>query len=498
MPCRPCAPRYTAEDWEHVFDHYAWKTNVFGNNVYYALGFQLLGHTPRTIFNMRRGTELVWNAEDLVIVKVIVRYNMRVQQGEACSRNFQPQCRLLPKELQRHHVAVPVYEKIAASRWNDCAHTPHWEEDYVPHKEWFLHMDYDKVKNLTPLSCCFPWAPQPTNVKARAAAFIACRSRSPRGGSSSLAPTPTVVPSMEQETPTLQPEEPTVTQLPVEECKQEPASPTPFCPCQNQLRRRSLTLTWTRSKKKFRPGSTIRQRRRLMSLHARGPKHHQSQDDDGLQQQLQRAEHLTMILHRVNVPDSDSELSGISDEDDEEEPDDKMSQKDEDQDEHQDQDEWRWMPLESGRWQGAQLLRLERQWQDAGFPKLGTEAGDWFHTQITAAETAYVTATGIYDNMPDPDGGIAAGLSRTRQQKTRSRVRTRFKRSRVIGLPFRTRGSMKATKRLAPVHRMHSSGTYTYTQWVAAGYIGAQFGRLPRAPKFPKGQTLVQLPGTMA
>ena len=35
---------------------------------------------------------------------------------------------------------------------------------------------------------------------------------------------------MEQETPTLQPEEPTVTQLPVEECKQEPASPTPFLP----------------------------------------------------------------------------------------------------------------------------------------------------------------------------------------------------------------------------------------------------------------------------
>ena len=115
-----------------------------------------------------------------------------------------------------------------------------------------------------------------------------------------------------------------------------------------------------------------------------------------------------MTLHRVNNPDSDSELSGISDEDDEEEPDDKMSQKDEASSSvHQDQDEWRWMPLESGRWQGAQLLRLERQWQDAGFPKLGTEAGDWFHTQITAAETAYVTATGIYDNMPDPDGGIA-------------------------------------------------------------------------------------------
>ena len=36
---------------------------------------------------------------------------------------------------------------------------------------------------------------------------------------------------------------------------------------------------------------------------------------------------------------------------------------------------------------------------------------------------------------------------------------------------------MKATKRLAPVHRMHSSGTYTYTQWVAAGYIAAQSGQ---------------------
>ena len=192
-----------------------------------------------------------------------------------------------------------------------------------------------------------------------------------------------------------------------------------------------------------------------------------------------------MTLERVNVRDSASELSGISDEDDEEELDDKMSQKDEGRDERPDQDEWRWMPLESGRWQGAQLLRLERQWQDAGFPKLGT-AGDWFHTQITAAETGYVTATGIYDNMPDPDGGIAAGLSRARQQKTPSHVRTRFKRSRIVGLPFRTRGSQKATKRLAPVHRMHSSGTYTYTQWVAAGYIAAQFRRL--APKFPKGQ----------
>ena len=303
MPCRPCAPRYTAEDWEHVFDHYAWKTNVFGNNVFYALGFQLLGHTPRTIFNMHRGTEsLVWNAEDLVIVKVIVRYDMRVQQGEACSRNFQPQCRLLPKELQGRHVEAPVYEKIAASRWHDCAHTP-----------WFLHMDYDKVKNLTPLSCCFPWAPQPTNVKARAAAFTACLDHSRGGSPSSLAPTPTVVPSMEQETPTLRP-------LSLS-CRWRSASRSRqaqlrFCPCQNQLRRRSLTLTWTRSRKKFRPSDNMQE------------------DDDGLQQQLQRAEHLTMTLERVNVRDSDSELSGISDEDDEEEPDDKMSQKDEDQDEH--------------------------------------------------------------------------------------------------------------------------------------------------------------------
>ena len=64
------------------------QTALCADNVYYALGFQLLGHTPRTIFNTHRGAELVWNAEDLVIVKVIVRYNMRVQQGEACSRNF--------------------------------------------------------------------------------------------------------------------------------------------------------------------------------------------------------------------------------------------------------------------------------------------------------------------------------------------------------------------------------------------------------------------------
>ena len=32
------------------------------------------------------------------------------------------------------------------------------------------------------------------------------------------------------------------------------------------------------------------------------------------------------------------------------------------------------------------------------------------------------------------------------------------------------------------MHRMHFSGTYTSTQWVAAGDIAAQFRRLPRAP----------------
>ena len=282
MPCRPCAPRYTAEDWEH-------------------------GHTPRTIFNMHRGAELVWNSEDLAIVKVIVRYNMRVQQGEACSRNFQPQCRLLPKELQGRHVEAPVYEKIAASRWHGCAHTPHWEEDSVPRKDLFF------------------WAPQPTNVKARAAAFTACldHSRSLRGGSpSSLAPTPTVAPSMEQETPAggahchsaagggvpAGAGKPAATQLDTLDTEQEEVPAWVNC---------SPTS----------PADDMQE----------------DDDDDGLQQQLQRAEHLTMTLERVNVRDSDSELSGISDEDDEEEPDDKMSQKDEDQDEHPDQDEWRWI-----------------------------------------------------------------------------------------------------------------------------------------------------------
>ena len=223
---------------------------------------------------------------------------------------------------------------------------------------------------------------------------------------------------------------------------------------------------------------------------------HMQEDDDGLQQQLQCAEHLTMTLHHVNNPDSDSELSGISDEDDEEEPDDKMSQKDEASSSvHQDQDEWRWMPLESGRWQGAQLLRLERQWQDAGFPKLGTEAGDWFHTQITAAETAYVTATGIYDNMPDPDGGIAAGLSRTRHQKTRSRVRTRFKRSRMIGQNSGKPESDKETRAGAQdafqrhLHLYTMGRCWIYWRAVPPAATGA---------KIPQGPTLVQLPGTMA
>ena len=209
----------------------------------------------------------------------------------------------------------------------------------------FFQSDYDKVKNLTPLSCCFPWAPQPTNVKARAAAFTACldHSRSPRGGSpSSLAPKPTVVPSMEQETPTLQPEEPTVTQLPVEECQQEPASPTPFLPMPKSAAATQLDTDMDKEQEEV----------PAWNCSPTSPADHTQEDDDGLQQQLQRAEHLTMTLDRVNVRDSDSELSGISDEDDEEEPDDKMSQKDEGQDEHQDQDEWRWVPLESGRWQG--------------------------------------------------------------------------------------------------------------------------------------------------
>ena len=184
---------------------------------------------------------------------------------------------------------------------------------------------------------------------------------------------------MEQGTPTLQPEEPTVTQLPVEECKQEPASPTPFLPMPKSAAATQLDTDMDKEQEEVPAWFNYSPTSPADEPPCEGPQTpsvSESEDDDGLQQQLQRAEHLTMTLHRVNVRDSDSELSGISDEDDEEEPDDKMSQKDEDQDEHQDQDEWRWMPLESGRWQGAQLLRLERQWQDAGFPKLGTEAGD--------------------------------------------------------------------------------------------------------------------------
>ena len=451
-----------------------------------------MGHTPRTIFNMHRGTELVWNVEDLVIVKVIVRYNMRVQQGEACSRNFQPQCRLLPKELQGRHVEVPVYEKIAASRWHNCAHTPNWEEHYVPHKDLFFQMDYDKVKNLTPLSCCFPWAPQPTNVKARAAAFTACldHSRSPRGGSpSSLAATPTVAPSMEQETPTLQPEEPTVTQLPVEECQQEPASPTPFLPMPKSAAATQLDTDMDKEQEEV-PA--------WFNCSPTSPADHMQEDDDGLQQQLQRAEHLTMTLDRVNVRDSDSELSGISDEDDEEEPDDKMSQKDEDQDEHQDEDEWRWMPLESGRWQGAQLLRLERQWQDAGFPKLGTEAGDWFHTQITAAETAYVTATGIYDHMPDPGWWNCGGAIQdstaedaVARENAIQEIPNHWAALQNSGKPESDKetraGAQDAFQRHLHLYTM--GRCWFFCRAVPPAATGA---------KIPQGPTLVQLPGTMA
>ena len=142
------------------------------------------------------------------------------------------------------------------------------------------------------------------------------------------------------------------------------------------------------------------------------------------------------------------------------------------------------------------MLRLERQWQDAGLPKLGTEAGDWFHTQITATETAYVIATGIYNNMPDPDGGIAAGLSRTRQQKTRSCVRSRLKRSRVIGLPFRTRGSMKATKRLAPTH-IHNGSLLDTLARNLAGCYGRQ--NSPRAnASITTGDNGLKSPSTTA
>ena len=154
--------------------------------------------------------------------------------------------------------------------------------------------------------------------------FTAClgHSRSPRGGSpSSLAPTPTVVPSMEQETPTLQPDEPTVTQLPVEECQQEPASPTPFLPMPKSAAATQLDTDMGKEQEEV-PA--------WFNCSATSPADHMQEDDDGLQQQLQCAEHLTMTLDRVNVRDSDSALRGISDEDDEEEPDDKMSQKDQD------------------------------------------------------------------------------------------------------------------------------------------------------------------------
>ena len=44
------------------------------------------------------------------------------------------------------------------------------------------------------------------------------------------------------------------------------------------------------------------------------------------------------------------------------------------------------------------IAAMERQWQNAGFPKLGTKAGDWFHTNYSSGDV-YVIATGIYDNM---------------------------------------------------------------------------------------------------
>ena len=167
---------------------------------------------------------------------------------------------------------------------------------------------------------------------------------------------------MEQETPTLQPEAPTVTQLPVEECKQEPASPTPFLPMPKSAAATQLDTDMDKEQEEVPAWFNYSPTSPADEPPCEGPptpsvseSDHMQEDDDGLHQQLQRAEHLTMTLHRVNVPDSDSELSGISDEDDddEEEPDDKMSQKDEASSSvHQDQDEWRWMPLESGRWIG--------------------------------------------------------------------------------------------------------------------------------------------------
>ena len=115
---------------------------------------------------------------------------------------------------------------------------------------------------------------------------------------------------MEQETPTLQPEEPTVTQLPEEECQQEPASPTPFLPMPKSAAATQLDTDMDKEQEEVPAWFNC-------SPTSPADDMQEDDDDDGLQQQLQRAEHLAMTLERVNVRDSDSELSGISDEDDE-------------------------------------------------------------------------------------------------------------------------------------------------------------------------------------
>ena len=103
-----------------------------------------------------------------------------------------------------------------------------------------------------------------------------------------------------------------------------------------------------------------------------------------------------------------------------------------------------------------------------------------------------------HGNMPDLDGGIAAGLSRTRQQKTRSRVRTRFKRSRSDWAALQNSGKPESDKETrAGAQDAFQRHLHLYTMGRCWIYWRAVWPAATGA-KIPQGPTLVQLPGTMA
>jgi hypothetical protein len=98
---------------------YGWPVNVFGNNCYYSIGFELFSLTDKLKKTFHRtgffNCEKVFKKEALIISRVIVLVNRSVLQGKSRAPWYDSSCEF-------GHGIIPsirLYPVLRPSRWSD-------------------------------------------------------------------------------------------------------------------------------------------------------------------------------------------------------------------------------------------------------------------------------------------------------------------------------------------------------------------------------------------